>query len=281
MSEFDLEERETQKVEEIAHSLKMQWDTPAFDGKTLLLVEYDTDKRCYYKLFNEDKVELRTTRGCNGMRRLFLAIQKFSIPNFAIQDSDFARVCKREPEDINYFITDCHDHEMMCFANQNVMADVFKNLAIRYDKYLIDEVFEDLRMLSYLKWYNYSQHLNIKFKGYNPRGKKKDALRSIKSIFDIVKSHSPNRKKDIIESEVLDFVSKQPKQSLYEITNGHDFLDVLSQSIGEKYGMPFLQGDHIRPIIYTCFTIDRFVDTDLYKAICKWAGKDAPLLFAA
>lgn len=281
MSEFDLEERETKKVDEIADSLKMQWDTPAFDGKILLLVENDTDRRCYYKLFNEDKVELKTTRGCNCMRRLFLAIQQYDIPNFAIQDSDFARVCNREPEESNYFLTDCHDHEMMCFANQNVMADVFKNLAIRYDQPLIDNVFEDLKMLSYFKWYNYCNHLNINFKGYKPRGKKSDELRSIKEIFDVVKSHSPNRKKDIVESEVLEFVSNQSKQSLFEITNGHDFLDKLSQSIGDKYGMPTLLGEHIRPIIYTCFTIDRFVDTNLYKAICNWAGDDAPLLFAA
>lgn len=281
MSEFDLEERENQKVEEIAQSIKMQWDTPTFDGKTLLLVENETDRRCYYKLFNEDKVELKTTRGCNCMRRLFSAIQKYDIPNFAIQDSDFARVCKSEPEEPNYFLTDCHDHEMMCFANQDVMEDVFKNLAIRYDRPLVDEVFEDLKMLSYLKWYNYYQHLNINFKGYKPRGKTKDELRSIKAIFDVVKPHSPNRKKDIAETEVRDFVNNQPKQSLYEITNGHDFLDLLSQSISKKYGMPSLQGDHIRPIIYTCFTIERFVDTELYKAISKWARQDASLIFAA
>ena len=281
MSEFDLEERETLKVEEIAQSIKMQWDTPTFDGKTLLLVEFDTDKRCYYKLFNEDNVELRTTRGCNRMKRLYLAIQQYGIPNFAIQDSDFARVCNRKPAEVNYFITDCHDHEMMCFANNDVMKDVFKNLAIRYDKPLVDEVFEDLKMLSYMKWYNYDQHLNLNFKGFNPRGKKKDYLRSIKELWGVVRNHSPKRKKDITEKEILDFVSKQSEQDFYEITNGHDFLDLLSQSIGDKYSMPYLQGDHIRPIIYTCFTIDRFEKTDLYKAICKWAGNDAPLLFAS
>ena len=281
MSEFDLEERETQKVEEIAHSIKMQWDTPAFDGKTLLLVEFDTDKRCYYKFFNEENVELRTTRGCNSMRRLFHAIQQYGIPNFAIQDSDFARVCNLKPAEANYFITDCHDHEMMCFANHDVMIDVFKNLAIKYDKPLIDEVFEDLKMLSYLKWYNYDRHLNLNFKGYKPRGKKKDDLRSITEIYSVVRSHSPKRKKDITEKEILDFVKNQSQQSAYEITNGHDFLDLLSQSIGDKYSMPYLLGDNIRPIIYTCFTIDRFENTNLYKAICKWAGNNAPLLFAA
>lgn len=281
MSEFDLEERDRQDAESIANSLKMQWDNPSFDGKILLLVEFDTDRRCYYKFFNEDKVELRTTRGCNSMRRLFNAVQKYDIPNFAIQDSDFSRICNCKPTEDNYFITDFHDHEMMCVSNINVMKDIFSNLAIKYDQLLVNQVFADLEMLSYLKWYNYDQHLNINFKGYNPRGKKRVELTSIDTIWGIVRPHSPNRKKEVCEAEVLEFVSKQPKQSVFEITNGHDFLDLLSQSIGQKYAMPGLVGDHIRPIIYTCFTLDRFVNTDLYKSICKWAGDEAHVLFAA
>lgn len=281
MSDFDLEERDKQNAELIANSLKMQWDTPSFDGKILLLVEFDTDRRCYYKLFNEDKVELRTTRGCNSMKRLFKAIQKYDIPNFAIQDSDFSRICNCMPTEDNFFITDFHDHEMMCVSNKNVMKDIFSNLAIKYDQSLVDQVFADLEMLSYLKWYNYDQHLNINFKGYKPRGKKREELASIDTIWGIVRPHSPNRKKEVCEAEVLDFVSRQPKQSVYEITNGHDFLDILSQSIGQKYAMPSLVGDQIRPIIYTCFTLDRFVNTNLYKSIYKWAGNDAPILFAA
>lgn len=281
MSEFDLEERNKQKVEEIANSIKMQWDNPSFDGKFLLLVEFDTDKRCYYKLFNEDKVEFRTTRGCNSMKRLFDAIQKFDIPNFAIQDSDFARICKREPEKVNYFITDCHDHEMMCMSNENVMRDIFSNLAIKYDKPLVNQVFADLEMLSYLKWYNYDQHINLNFKGYSPRGKRREDLASVETILGIVKPHSPNRKKDVCEADVLNFVKSKPKQNVFEITNGHDFLDILSQSIGQKYAMPNLIGDHIRPIIYTCYTFDRFVNTKLYRCICDWAGDDASYIFAA
>lgn len=281
MSEFDLEERDKRNIDEIANSIKLQWDNPSFDGKILLLVEHETDKRCYYKLFNEDKVEFRTTRGCNRMKHLFDAIQKFDIPNFAIQDSDFSRICNSEPSDDNYFITDFHDHEMMCVSNSKVMKDIFSNLAIKFDQPLVDQVFADLEMLSYFKWYNYRYHLNINFRNYKPRDKSRAELTSISAIFEVVKPHSPKRKKDICEKEVLEFVKEQPEQSAFEITNGHDFLDMLSQRIGQKYEMKSLNGDHIRPIIYTCFTFDQFVKTDLYKNIYKWAGDNASVLFAA
>lgn len=281
MNDFDLEERDKQNVEEAANSLKMQWDNPSLDGKILLLVEFDTDKRCYYKLFNEDKVEIRAMGGCNRMKHIFDAIQNLDFVNFAIQDSDFSRICNRKPKENNYFITDYHDHEMMCVADENVMKSIFLNLAIKFDKPLVDQVFEDLKLLSFLKWYNYDQHLNLNFKGYKPRGKKKEELTSFDAIWELVKLHSPNRKKDICEKDVWDFVKGKPCPNVFEITNGHDFLDVLSQSISEKYEMPSLTGDNIRPIIYTCFTIDRFINTELYKNICIWSGEDASDLFAA
>ena len=37
MNDFDMEERAKNKPEDVANSIKMQWDSPAFDGKTLLL----------------------------------------------------------------------------------------------------------------------------------------------------------------------------------------------------------------------------------------------------
>lgn len=281
MSEFDIEGRTKTKPEEIAYSIKMQWDSPAFDGKTLLLVEFEADKRCYFKLFNHENVEIRTTAGCNVMKRLFDAIQPYGIPNFAIQDSDFARVCGRIPAEANYFVTDCHDHEMMCLKEDDVMKALFENLALAYDSELVATVFEDLRMLSYFKWYNYYYHLNVNFKGYKPRGKSKEDLCSFDAIYGAVLPQSPSCSSSIKESDVTTFVSSQTAFSAFEITNGHDFLDVFSQSIEEKYSIHGLNQERLQPIIYASFTFERFVRTQLYHEILSWAGDRAPLLFAA
>ena len=281
MSDFDMEERARSKPEEIANSFKMQWDSPAFDGKTLLLVEYEADKKCYYKLFNQKKVEIRTTTGCNSMKRLFDAIQPHGIPNFAIQDSDFARVCGRIPEEPNYFVTDWHDHEMMCLHDGEVMKALFSNLAIEYDEVLVNKAFEDLKVLSYFKWYNYHHHLNVNFKGYKPRGKSKEELGSFNAIYDVVKTQSPCCSVTITEADVASFVSSQTPKDFFEITNGHDFLDVLSQSIEEKHQIHGLNREKLQPIIYACFTFERFERTQLYQEIRSWAAENACNLFAA
>lgn len=281
MSEFDLEERTRTKIEAIANDYKMQWDNPANDGKYLLLVEHINDRKCYFKLFNPNKVEIKTTMGCNNMYRVFIAIQPLGIPNFAIKDSDFARVCGCIPTEPNYFITDYHDHEMMCLSNREILREVFSNLAITYDEPLVDETFADLTMLTKIKWYNYYHHLNINFKGYKPRGKAKEELISFDSIYCEVMRQSPKCTVSITEADVLDFVNSQIPQDRFEITNGHDFLDILSQSIEHKYNVSNLNREILLTIIYACFNPARFARTELYHSIRAWACDKADELLTA
>lgn len=280
-SDFDLEERSRNKVEERAHRIKMEWDTPAFDGKTLLLVENKNDRRCYFKLFNPDYVEIQTTEGCNNMHRLFDAIQVTGVPNFAIQDSDFARVCGKEPAEANYFLTDYHDHEMMSLVNEEVMKALFVNKATAYDEAVVDEVFNDLALLSQYKWYNYHHHTNVNFKGYKVRGKNKADLCSFGAINGEVMPQSPNCLVAITEADVTSFVAAQPQIDRFELTNGHDFVDLMAQRIGERIHEANLRTEDLRIIMYANYVSALFMRTNLYRVINKWAGDKASLLFAA
>lgn len=280
-SDFDLEERSRNKVEERAHRIKMEWDTPAFDGKILLLVENKNDRRCYFKLFNPDHVEIQTTEGCNNMRHLFAAIQMTGVPNFAIQDSDFSRVCGKEPPEDNYFITDYHDHEMMCLAEEDVMKALFVNKATAYDKVMVDEVFDDLTLLSQYKWFNYYHHSNVNFSGYKVRGRSKSDLCSFSSINAEVMPQSPNCHVSIKEADVTTFVNGQPQIDRFELTNGHDFVDLLAQRIGEKTKEANLRTEDLRIIMYANFVSAMFRRTNLYRDICNWAGGETVNLFAA
>ena len=280
-SEFDLEKRARDKVEDTARSIKMQWNTPAFDGKYLLLVENINDKKCYYKLFNSKKVEIKTTKGCNSMRRLFDAIQTTGVPNFAIQDSDFARVCGREPVEPNYFLADRHDHEMMCLEYDDILKSLFANQALDYDATLVDEIFEDLKILSNFKWYNYHHRAKINFDGYKTRGHSKGELRSFDAIYNYVKPQSPKCNVMVTEADVTSFVNGQPIQNRFELTNGHDFLDQLALGIGEKIKNSNLKTEDLRLVMYARFTWEYFVQTQLYKQICDWAGDESEMLFAA
>lgn len=280
-NDFDLEERSKNKIEERANRIKMEWDTPTFDGKMLLLVENKNDKRCYFKLFNPNHVEIQTTEGCNKMIRLFTAIQKTGVPNFAIQDGDFARVCGNALPKENYFITDSHDHEMMCLKNEEVMKALFSNKATVYDQSMVNGVFDDLTVLSQYKWYNYYYHLNINFKHYNVRNRSKADLCSFSAINGEVMPMSPNCHASIKEADITAFVAGQPQIDRFELTNGHDFVDLLAQRIGEKIHEKNLRPEDLRIIMYANFIPTIFKRTFLYSAIRNWAGVKASDLFVA
>lgn len=283
MSDFDIKNRDKEKPEDTAFRIKMKWDSPAFDGKYLLLVEDNDDRKCFFKFFDPKMVEFEVSRGCSRMLQILNFIQDYKIPNFAIQDSDFARACKCMPSKDNVFFTDFHDHEMMCLSEKDVMKALFLNNGICFDEVLVNEVFDDLKMLSYFKWYNYSNHLNVNFDGYNPSGKETSDLRSFNSIFNAVKPQSPHCVSSISEKNILDFVKDQKEQNPFEITNGHDFLGVLSQKMKKKYKdiVHNLSDAQIRMIIYSSFTMKYFIKTKLYKSIFTWAGDMGVSLFIA
>lgn len=274
MSEFDLEERTKSNPEEFAHDIILEWNSPSYHDMTLLLVEYKNDKICFFKFFNHDVVEIRETHGCNFLKRVFGIIQESDIKLFAIQDSDFSRICGVDVDSTNYFLTDCHDHEMMCFSDEEVMRSVFDNLAIPFDHTLVENTFDDLMLLSYIKWLNYHDHLNLNVKSYKPSDKDKTELHSFDSIYNHIRSYSPKCTREITERDMMDFVTSQTDINVYEITNGHDFLDVLSKRINEKHKSTNINGDKIRPILYACYTLDKFKKTHLYSKISQWADSN-------
>lgn len=92
---------------------------------------------------------------------------------------------------------------------------------------------------------------------------------------------SPNCHVDIKESDVVTFVAGQPLIDRFELTNGHDFIDLLAQRIGEKIHETNLRTDDLRIIIYANYVSTLFMRTNLYRAISNWAGGKAALLFAS
>lgn len=88
---------------------------------------------------------------------------------------------------------------------------------------------------------------------------------------------APNCHVDIKESDVVTFVAGQPLIDQFELTNGHDFIDLLAQCIGEKIHETNLRTDDLRIIIYANYVSTLFMRT----IISNWAGGKAALLFAS
>lgn len=276
MDEFDLIEC-CQKNQDKLDTIKLEWSSSGLDGKILVLVEDQNDCLFFYKFFNHDVVELEALGGCDDIDWISDELNK-DILCFAIRDGDFLRLCGVSPSSENVFLTDCHDVEMMCISSKRTMHALFDNFAIIYDYSIIENIFSNLRVLSFFKWFNMKNHLNYKFKNFNPSSLDKCCLTSFTLLHNIIKQRSPNCKRIINENEFREFVCSNKDVSKKELVNGHDFLFLFSKELEKRVNNEVFKerkksvnSDSVRTVLFACFTKDCFKKSDLYKQIKKWA----------
>lgn len=269
--------KSTVTSESVANEIIHEWKSPAYNNKVLVLVEGKDDRIFYYKFFNKDFSEIKDCKGCKKVIEVYRILQsKAKFLNITIKDSDFDRINGKPKSGVNFFYSDCHDYEMMCLRNKGTLEKLFANLAIDYDEAIINSVFEDLRYLSFFKWYNYTNHCNFNFRGFKITDKTREQLYDFEYIHGNLSYVSRNCIS--INKETLNnFINDNADYDLYEITNGHDFITRLIFHIKQKdSSMNNINEEKLKLTLHPCFDINDFEKTDLYCDIKHWetlAGK--------
>lgn len=263
----------------IANEFILQWKSPSYADKILVIVEGKDDRIFYYKFFNNDITEVRDCNGCKKVVDVYNFLKtKAKFVYLTIKDSDFERLNGCPSRGDNFFLADCHDYEMMCLKNCCVVKRLFDNLAIPYDGNMINEVFSDLKYISFFKWYNYTNRSNYNFRAFSVTDKSVEQLCDFDYIHQCILPMSSNC--CIIDEETLkSFIENSDNSDIYELTNGHDFIKRLCYHIKNKYHDIYsnLNEEKIRNILHPCYTREDFSKTDLFKDIQLWGknlGKD-------
>lgn len=247
----------------------LEWKTPQYYNKTLILVEGCSDKLFYYKFFDESTAEVRDCGGCGTLIEVHKILKENASvikSHISIKDSDFDRLNNALDKDI--FYADGHDYEMMCMKNPDVRKNLFLNLAVSYEEGVIDSVFQALRKLSYFKWYNYTHHNNYIVK--NIPVDDSICLDDFNSIHRY--SYTGSIGQVLIEENAFNtFMDDHAKCDKYEITNGHDFLNRLCCHIKKyKPRCRNINEEKVKTTIHACFDQQEFKETKLYLSIKRW-----------
>lgn len=246
----------------------LRWKSPAYKDKVLVLVEGKNDYNFYFKFFNNDAATVADCDNCGKVIEVFKLLDKTDIVHIAIKDSDFDRLNgKTFPP--GFFLSDAHDYEMMCLANSKTESELFCNLAIPYDRTLIDMTFEDLRFLSYFKWFNYTYVRNYNFRKIPVGEATHGQLKNYNYIQSVVIPMSPCHI-PIDEAALNLFIEGNPCDP-YELTIGHDFIQRFCHHLKQKYSRHTnMNEDKIRTLLHPCFRMSEFVATTLYHNIRYW-----------
>lgn len=145
-----------------ARSLARQWKSPSHAGKIMVLVEGWEDKFVYDQFFNDSTAILNHCGGCDYVIGIYTYLNKIapSIRKVAIIDSDFRYFCGRNKNKSNHFFTDTHDMETMVMFTPSRFQRVINNLRCPSVKH--QDIVKDLRVLSYIRWYNQDAKMRYK-----------------------------------------------------------------------------------------------------------------------
>lgn len=267
------------------------------DGKVLILVEGKDDEFFYFKFFDHNNANIRRVNGCQGIIELRKFVEDNSnITAIAIIDSDFARLNNDLSSDENIFYADGHDYEMMCFKSDCVRHDLLENYRIEYSERPFADSFDDLSLLSYIQWYNYTYHLGYEASKVSVAEKDKSQLSSFEILSAEINTKTLSaRKKDApegtdpnsitvnpIEKDLLDaFIMQHPSPDKYEVTRGHSFIDrIIVHLKALNPELKQLNQSGLKFTMNPCYSSECFKATVLYTSLSVWESKKGKKILA-
>ena len=259
-----------------ANQIRMEWYTPKNYGKVLILVEGPEDATFYFKFFNRENSGIKNSGGCGTLKGVYSILRTANeITCIAIKDSDFDRINSVAAIDENFFYADNHDYEMMCLSDQDVRKTFFENIGIEPDEELIDLIIEELRYLSFFKWYNYT-HFNCYIMSkirVDSQDITADKLNSYNFLHTTC--YNPVSSHNVIDKNCLEhFIEQNHEYSDWEIINGHDFIQRLCFHLKQSHNRNNINEEKIKLVLYPCFDMNAFQKTLLYRDIRQWEANN-------
>lgn len=271
MMNKDLQFATTLTTEE--NTIRMLFNSPTMENKILVIIEGDSDRKLFGCFFNLDNIKFHLHGSCDGMPSLLKNLNNDFIDRcIAIKDADFDNLNNVVYTELpNLFLTDAHDIEMMAFdenAENKINSEFLGN------KYAscVSDVINDLQWVSYLKWFNISNHICLIVNNFANLDDIYDGFHIIElekccNKIDIVRAN--NGKCPDLFSKVTNFRKNMSTNDVKNLTNGHDVCTALSiftkahlgQTVGKEY---------IASFIRAAYNFEAFKQTKLYCKIKQW-----------
>lgn len=236
--------------------------------KTYILVEGNDDINLLRHMMN-DNIDIIGGNGKESILKIVKNIDKVNC--IGIVDRDY----EDNYNNSKIFLYDYCCLEMMIISDEEIMEKISKEFKINSIDKILDVLFS-LLFISLMRKYNYYHKLNIDFgplngiSNYYDKNKNKINNNEVILLLEKIDKNRAiireyNYKKSIAKVEKI---CKFNKNKLLKITNGHNFLNVLSVFIKNKnknYFWYFIRGAYNKGI---------FNKTKLYKKLSEYGERN-------
>jgi len=254
-----------------------------------ILVEGDTDKRFFKKIFDTSKVSLEITFGKQNLLEVIELLHQNKLGRqvsfFAIKDSDFDRIHKKA-EVKNLYLTDASDTETTILTSlvlNSILSEYGQDEKIE-GKNVLQILLDSAKILGSLRLINEREGLNLKFnelnfsKFVNKPNLKIDIDEMIKTVFN--NSKRQDLKIEDFKEKINQVLSQN--HDLLQLCNGHDLVELLSISLTKLLGNKGQQDVKIETLESSLRISYRFEDfklTKLYASIIEWEKENNKQVF--
>ena len=267
--------------------LRLDISHPNSRGINFVFVEGESDIKLFRKLFDLDKCKVENIPG--GKKKLEECVSDLlSIYNLiiGIRDADFIHLDDTAYTENNMFLTDCHDIEMTMLSQSLVLDAIlceFTSLPKNEYCQFLDNMMKSIEMVSYLKWLNDKENLDLTFKGCGFQ----DLINfdnldiSFPDYLSRVLAKSTSAKitcQQTINSKIS--VLQQATPSSRQLTNGHDLVITFAKFFREVIKHKGLTDENIASTLRIAFTVEHFKSTSLYESLLGWMNQNNTELFS-
>lgn len=262
--------------------LRLDMSHPNSRSHIFVLLEGLSDVKVFRKLFPEHcKVEympggkLKLEEGITTLLNIHSLI-------IGIRDADFLHLSTLPYNPPNIFLTDYHDTEMTILAQTDILsALLFEYTDLAKEKHLEfrNQVLQTIEKLSYLKWLDNTESLNLTFKNVgfehliDVDQHEIDFTRYLQNVLSKSGNEALIKDKDIILELLREFKEEQSENEvdLLQLTSGHDLLKAFAKYFREKYPKKGLSEQILASTIRIAFNQEQFKQTSLFRQLVIWA----------
>ena len=262
--------------QEKLNELRLDTAHPNSKGSVFVLVEGESDIRLFRKFLNLDNSKVEQIPGGNIKLEECVETLVITYPLIlGIRDSDFTRIENSMNSSEDIISTQHHDIEMDMLSNNSILSALvfeFSSLKENQHQILRDNLIESISCLSCLKWLNSRQNLKMNFDcGFHDLVSLADYKIDLEEYIKRVISKSKNAKKvdiNYLIDETIDLKNTNP--DLYQITNGHDLMNIMAKHIREIEGVNGISGKTLESAMRVSYSKTDFLTSHLYLEINNW-----------
>lgn len=240
--------------------VKSLFENPMNEGMVIVVVEGVDDELVYRKIVDENAVRFYPDNNCDKHFVILDALNgRYGDRLFAIKDADFDRLEGVQYHYTNLLLTDTHDLEGMIV--ESCLPNLEGEDAFRCQGVCLDEVYNELEEIAYLKWFNHAHHSGINFK-------ETTLNLDISAYFNAAVANTDNVV-TVTLADVAEFKSNHLGANKKEMCVGHDLFERIYVRAREAKVTNFAKKPFFRRL-RAAYSKESFVHTSLFSAIRDW-----------